>query len=297
VQQIGLPMRIALVAVLALAAVWFVALRPKSGGGSSTPAPPPTAPGVAGLTRSIDKARAATAAANASVAKVQSTAAATSNGTAGQPAAAPNGTGGQAAPSSASPAQPKAVVAAKPASSKTTVVTKTTPGGQSTTVVRHHSAPAKVVAVTPAASAKPKAVVVAKPNTAASPKPKAVVVAKPKPKAVPASPAAPLVAALNHHKVVVLAFVNGSSDSAAVVTAVRRLPRRHGKVVIRIASINQVGDYSVFTADTTITQAPSVLIIGSTDKARLIVGYTYTGELNQAVADVIAAKPATTKQP
>ncbi len=258
-------MRIALIAVLALAAVWFVALRPKPDSAASTPAAPPTAPGVAGLTRSIDKARAATAAANASVTKVQSTAAATSGGRA------------------------------------TTTTTATTASGTTATKSTTATAPAPTVnstggkaAPSPAAAAKPKAIVVAKRHSATAvvktPAGKTVVVAKPKPKAVAVGPAAPLVAALAHHKVVVLMFGNSSSDSAAVATAVKRLPRRHGKVVIRITNINQVGRYSVFTADTPVTQAPTVLVIGSSRKGRVIVGYTYTGELDQAVADVLASK-------
>jgi|SRR5579884_593725 len=72
--QVSRPVQIALIAVVLLAAVWFVALRPKStSGGSGTPAPVthpatpsssgssggPNAPGVAGLGRAIDKAHGA----------------------------------------------------------------------------------------------------------------------------------------------------------------------------------------------------------------------------------------------
>jgi hypothetical protein len=72
--QLSRPYQIALAAIGVLAAVWFVALRGHSGsgGGSSVPAPQPaapapkaaspapsspSAPGVAGLTRAIEKAR------------------------------------------------------------------------------------------------------------------------------------------------------------------------------------------------------------------------------------------------
>jgi len=258
VQQIGLPMRIALGAVLAIAALWFVALRPKPDAAPATPTPAPTAPGVAGLTRSINSARAATAAANASVTKVQRTAAATSAGT------ATNTTGGVAAPA---------------AKSKTVVVTKSSSG----TAV---AAKPKAVVVKPAAAAKPKAIVV-KPASAA--KPTAVVVAKPKPKVVVVDPAAPLLADLARGKAVVLMFGNASSVSRAVAGAVRAVPRRHGKVVIRVSDIRQVGAYSLFTTQTPVTQAPTVLVIGPSRKARVIVGYTYVGEIDQAVADVLAA--------
>jgi hypothetical protein len=72
--QLSRPYQVALAAIGVLAAVWFVALRGHSGsgGGSSVPAPQPaapapkaaspapsspSAPGVAGLTRAIEKAR------------------------------------------------------------------------------------------------------------------------------------------------------------------------------------------------------------------------------------------------
>lgn len=74
--QLSRPYQVALGAICVLAAVWFVALRghsSSSGGGSSVPAPQPaapakaaapsssspSAPGVAGLTRAIEKARGA----------------------------------------------------------------------------------------------------------------------------------------------------------------------------------------------------------------------------------------------
>lgn len=65
--QLSLPFRIALVAVLAACAVWMVALRPSSGGSADPPLPAahhqaaapsgPTAPGVKGLGRAVQHAR------------------------------------------------------------------------------------------------------------------------------------------------------------------------------------------------------------------------------------------------
>jgi hypothetical protein len=74
--QLSRPYQVALAAIGVLAAVWFIALRGHSGsgGGSSVPAPQaaapapkaatpapssPSAPGVAGLTRAVEKARGA----------------------------------------------------------------------------------------------------------------------------------------------------------------------------------------------------------------------------------------------
>jgi hypothetical protein len=60
VAQIALPLRIALVALLVVAALWFTVLKPKPADTAST-APPPQAPGVAGLTRAVNKAKGAAA--------------------------------------------------------------------------------------------------------------------------------------------------------------------------------------------------------------------------------------------
>jgi hypothetical protein len=92
-------MRYALLAVLAFAGLWLVALRPKP----AEPAPAPTAPVATkpakGLTGAPDKAKDAVAKANGSVAKTEGTAKATSEGNAAAP-------------------KPKAPAAAKPAVAK-----------------------------------------------------------------------------------------------------------------------------------------------------------------------------------
>ena len=93
--QISPPIRIVLVAAVALIGVWMLFLRPKTPTPSATPSTPATAPGVKGLTSDVAKAKAAAATQEASDAKVQSA------------------TGEQAAAGSKSAAKPGA--AAKPA--------------------------------------------------------------------------------------------------------------------------------------------------------------------------------------
>ena len=93
--QIALPYRVALVALLAAAALWFTVLRPK--GDSPSTAPSPQAPGVAGLNRAIDKAKGASGASDAANA-----AAGAENITA--PGAAGTHAGTQAAPGATAPA-------------------------------------------------------------------------------------------------------------------------------------------------------------------------------------------------
>ena len=99
-EQLSLPYRIALVALVVVGALWFVVLRPKAGG-DSTPAPA-TAPGTAGLANDVSKAKGAVDASNASAAANQ---------------AAANAVGGSGSTTStAKPAAPKAAKpAAKPA--------------------------------------------------------------------------------------------------------------------------------------------------------------------------------------
>ena len=66
---------------------------------------------------------------------------------------------------------------------------------------------------------------------------------------------------------------------------VRSIGKRK-KVVARVVSIKDVGDYQTFTADTPIQQAPTIMVIGPRKNVKLIVGFTSVGELAQAVADV-----------
>lgn len=86
--QISRPLLVALVAVVGFAGVWMLVLRPRaSGGGDSAAAPAvaaavpaPKAPGQAGLERSVDRARGAVAASEASAARTQSAVAAAGEG-------------------------------------------------------------------------------------------------------------------------------------------------------------------------------------------------------------------------
>ncbi len=90
--QVSLPMRIALLAVLAFAGLWFVALRPKP----PESAPPPPAPSAAsGITSAPGKATSAVGEANAA------TAARTGASSAATPAAAAAKTGAKATPATA----------------------------------------------------------------------------------------------------------------------------------------------------------------------------------------------------
>jgi hypothetical protein len=70
VDQISPPFRIAIVAMLAVCALWFTVLKPKDPG-ADTAASDPTAPGVTGLSRDVNAAKDAAAKSDAANAKVQ----------------------------------------------------------------------------------------------------------------------------------------------------------------------------------------------------------------------------------
>jgi hypothetical protein len=222
-QQISPPLRIVLVAIALLGAVWFVALRPKPD--TSADKPLPAAPGVAGLNKAVAKANGAVATANKAAATEQATGADATDAT----------------------KVTKTTVTKTPAGTKVTKTTAT-----------------KVTPVKPV----------------------------PKKPVVTVNPSASLLAALDRGQVVVLMFRNTSSDSDSVATLVRGIGKRK-KVVARVVSIKDVGVYQTFTADTPVEQAPTTLVIGPKRRAKVIVGFTSSGELSQAVADVRRAGKTT----
>ena len=103
--QISLPFRIALVALLAVCAVWFTVLRPKP----AADAPLPAAPGTTGLAHDVAAAKGAAAASDAANARIQSA----TGGTAARSASKP-------APKTASKAAPKAATTSSKAAPTTT---------------------------------------------------------------------------------------------------------------------------------------------------------------------------------
>jgi hypothetical protein len=101
VDQISPPLRFALVGLLALVVVWFVALRPKSGGEPAST----TAPGVTGLANDVKSAKGAAAVSNAAAARSEAAA----NGVSSTPSGTSTGGGTAAAPGAA--AKPKHALA------------------------------------------------------------------------------------------------------------------------------------------------------------------------------------------
>jgi hypothetical protein len=106
VDQISLPYRVAIVALLVVGGLWFAVLKPKP---ESDPAST-TAPGVTGLAKDVDKAKAAVNASNAATAGTE--AAANAVGTEGKSAAP--AAGGTATQPGTTAKSAKPATAAKP---------------------------------------------------------------------------------------------------------------------------------------------------------------------------------------
>ena len=98
-EQISLPFRIALVALLVVGGLWLAVLRPKS---ASTSTPATTAPGVTGLANDVSKAKGAADASNAA----NAAAGADGTTTAATPGATATPQSGTAAPSTGAATKP-----------------------------------------------------------------------------------------------------------------------------------------------------------------------------------------------
>jgi hypothetical protein len=207
VNQLSPPFRIALVALVAVCALWFTVLKPKD---PAAEAPAPTAPGATGLANDVSAAKGAAAASDAANAEVQKAA-----------------------------------------------------GGTTATAEK------AATSANDATSAK-----------AATPK------AKP---AAAADHTAPLLKALDAKKAVVMLFYSRKGiDDRAVRKAVTATDRHHGKVLVEAVPVSQVGRYEAITRGAQILESPTVLVIAPDHKARAIVGFTTTAEVDQAVGDALA---------
>jgi hypothetical protein len=112
VDQISPPFRIAIVAMLAVCALWFTVLKPKDPG-ADTAASDPTAPGATGLSNDVTAAKDAAATSDAANAKVQAAAGGTEAKT-GTTATATAAAPATAKPKPGTPAKAKTADASAP---------------------------------------------------------------------------------------------------------------------------------------------------------------------------------------
>ncbi len=276
--KISRPFQIVLVAVVLLAAVYFVALRkhsspsessapapvassatpssassssaasPSSGAAGTTSTYKGTAPGVDGLTRAIQKARGAVSESEQNAKALQQKATAAS-GSAENLGSSATGAAGSAAAT----------------------------GG---TAAPKHSA-----ATTHAASSSAGAVK-AKSKTSA-PKSGATTT----PSAVPAMQTR-VEGELKHGKIAALLFWN---PSGTVDNTVRRelqatARKLHGKLAISIARSSAVGSFGTFTRSVQVYGTPTILLINPAGKTASITGLTDVFSLEQAVREIKHSK-------
>jgi hypothetical protein len=89
-------------------------------------------------------------------------------------------------------------------------------------------------------------------------------------------------------RVRVLLFFNPhGADDRAVRSAVDGVDRRDGRVAVRAVSISRLGEFTDELRGVSVTQAPTVVVVGRDGAAQTITGLTETAEIDQAVGDAL----------
>ena len=92
--------------------------------------------------------------------------------------------------------------------------------------------------------------------------------------------------AVADHKKVVILFENPRAlDDRAVADSVRTLDRRTKNVVVLSDDLRNVDNYGKLLENLGVNQAPAIVVIGRSGKARLVEGYVDGPSLVQVVAD------------
>ncbi|MDQ3740096.1 MAG: hypothetical protein M3389_04045, partial [Actinomycetota bacterium] len=100
-----------------------------------------------------------------------------------------------------------------------------------------------------------------------------------------------VLADLEAKKVVVLLFWDRrTSDDREVYRAVESSDRHGGKVSVRAAPIQRLGDYAAVTKDLPIASSPSVVVIDEQKRATVIAGLTVTAEVDAVVNRALKRK-------
>ncbi|HEX6389657.1 MAG TPA: hypothetical protein VFZ89_09425 [Solirubrobacteraceae bacterium] len=117
----------------------------------------------------------------------------------------------------------------------------------------------------------------------------------------PGDPSAKILRQLAAGKTAVLLFSSANAvEDAHVRSVLKTIDRHRGKIAVHRIAIGDVAEYDAITRGVQVTQAPTVLVIGTDLKARRIVGYTDRTELNQLINDVsglrVRLKPSSYKR-
>ena len=112
----------------------------------------------------------------------------------------------------------------------------------------------------------------------------------PTPQATPASELSTIKAALSDHKAVALLFYNpAAADDQAVRREMSSVPSHRGQVVKLEIPANEAGNFTSVTQQVPVNLTPTLVLISRSGDASEIVGYSDAFEIDQRVADALAA--------
>jgi hypothetical protein len=97
--------------------------------------------------------------------------------------------------------------------------------------------------------------------------------------------------ALRHHRAIAIAFVNPrAADARAVGAEIGHVSHFGGRAMTLAVPLSKLSEYDFITKNVEVTVAPTVVIVDPRRRATTIVGFTDRGEIEQRLADALAAK-------
>ena len=97
--------------------------------------------------------------------------------------------------------------------------------------------------------------------------------------------------ALRHHRAIAIAFVDPrTADARAVAGEMRHVSHFGGRAMTLAVPLSKLSDYAFITKSVEVTVAPTVVIVDPRRRAATIVGFADRGEIEQRIADALAAK-------
>jgi hypothetical protein len=98
-------------------------------------------------------------------------------------------------------------------------------------------------------------------------------------------------AALRHHRAVAIAFYDpNAADSRLVASEIAHVSSFNGRALVLAVPIGELTRYDAITRQVQITIAPTTVVVDRAGHATTIVGYTDRVEIEQRLADALAAK-------
>ena len=100
-----------------------------------------------------------------------------------------------------------------------------------------------------------------------------------------------LQSAIAAHKVIAVLFYNpAASDDQAMKRELAAVPTHHGEVVTLAVPVSELTYFQAVTAQVPVVTAPTLIVIDHARQASTLTGFASQLELNQRVADALAAK-------